>query len=104
MSEKFRESEEEGANIYGRKVPLSGAGDLKGDIIGEGVYSELVIENKFTEKSSYSLKLETLNKARREAKQHLKHPALRLDFNGEVFIIVPEKYFRRLHEHRHQET
>lgn len=94
---KWLESEEDCA-YYGKRVSMSGAGESKGDYVGEGYYEDLVIENKFTEKESYSLKVTTLEKAARDGRQYGKKFALRLDFNGRVYMLQEEDQFRRVYE------
>lgn len=44
-------------------TPNSGAGNIKGDIWADGY----IVEHKFTDKKSYILKLDTLNKTEHEA-------------------------------------
>ena len=54
--EKCKRSEVEGAvDFEGERVPFSGAGFFKLDFYTGGKYSGYAVENKFTEKKSYSV-------------------------------------------------
>lgn len=96
----WEKSELTAGSIYGKVVPASGAcKELgKSDIIGLGKYADWRGENKWTEKQSYSLKLQTIKKIMREAVQVGQQGFLRVDFNGEVFIVIPERVFRGFNE------
>lgn len=99
MKKKWQLSEEKTIKIYGRKTPGSGSMHSKLDVIGEGMFEGLRGENKFTEKQSKSLKLEDLEKARKQALQHGDEYFFIIDFNLEKrFVCVPENYFINLHE------
>lgn len=99
MMHKWEKSENLTAKIYGKKVPGSGSGESKLDIIGLGAFEGLRCENKFTEAKSRSIKLEAeLLKAKRQALKHNCNWFFILDFDLEHrFAIVDESYFISLH-------
>jgi hypothetical protein len=101
--DKWKRSEEKTIKIYGRRTPGSGSMDSKLDVIGEGPYEGLRGENKFTEKKSRALKLEELEKARKQASIHGNDYFMLLDFNLENrYIVLPENDFINLMEELHE--
>lgn len=78
----------------GREQPRSGAGDvLKGDVDADS----LLIEAKYTDKKSLSIKRAWLEKITREATALGKYPALAIEF-GDMppgtprdWVMVPKK-------------
>lgn len=98
--EEHKRSELDGAEIYGKLTPLSGAGDSKLDILGLGVYDGIRIENKYTAGASNPLTFKVINKARRQAKLSGCVAVLRIESPElkEPYLMVPESYFRRMHE------
>lgn len=81
----------------GKKIPLSGAGILKGDEIDE----VFLIEKKSTTKGSYSLKLALLHKIKREAGFEGKLPRFDIEFDSgssvtEVYCVLPKRILENL--------
>jgi len=90
IKKKSKAQESRTAKEFGGKAtPASGALDgAKGDI--KTPY--FLIENKFTDKKSYSLKLETWDKIAKEAiKESLRYPLMQIDIQGRQLVVV-EKY------------
>ena len=91
----WEKSELDAVKIYGRKVPASGSGPgEKLDIIGEGKFSGRRGENKYTDKKSYVLTLENLEKMIRQGNLMLCTPFFRIDFGRrKKFILIEEDEF-----------
>lgn len=64
----------------------------KGDVKTE----RFLVECKFTDKTQYVLKLDTLNKIAKEALQAGREPLLSLDIYGKQFFVVPREVFLEL--------
>lgn len=94
MKYKWQESEELAAAIYGKKTSASGSGVDKLDIIGQGRFEGLLIENKFTENKSFTLSSHSLRKAKAQAAAMGKNFLMRIDFgDGRVYILQEETDF-----------
>jgi hypothetical protein len=55
----------------------------------DGSNDEIVVENKWTEKNQYILKKDFLLKCRQQAWRSDKKFRLRVDFDGEIFVVIP---------------
>jgi hypothetical protein len=91
---RSKKSEDQAAKeIGGRRMPNSGAiSGFKGDVKSK----EYLLEDKFTDYSSYSLSLSVLKKMEHEALQNMRKPLLRLTIQGEVFYVLPRRTFLNL--------
>jgi hypothetical protein len=100
----WEKSEKVTAGIYGRKTSASGSrAEDKLDIIGEGRFFGWRIENKYTDKESYSLKTKVLKKMRSQAKSMMCSAFLLLDFGGrERYVILEEEDFLSLFDGKEQ--
>lgn len=73
--------------IRTREQPASGAKLRKGDI----AFGEYIIECKATAAGSYSIKAETMNKARNDAMAHGKVPLLAIQLSdGRTYWVVED--------------
>ncbi len=80
-------SESEGAKSdQGKRVPRSGAGRQKGDIRT----SEFLIEDKFTDAHSYTLKCSDLDKITRDAFVSGRLPQMRISMPGHRLRVLRE--------------
>ena len=80
-----------GKQIGGRAHIASGAlWFQKGDVSNEFI----IIEDKFTQKDTYSLSLDTINKIDKEGKQNNKIPIMSIGFQAHKFSVacVDQKY------------
>ena len=86
------------ADYYGKLVPGSGnTSHNKGDVVGVGIYRDLRVENKFTEKKSFSLNKDYLRKIIKESLVlHGTELIMRIDFSGETYIVMREDHFRNI--------
>jgi hypothetical protein len=87
----MKQEKEDAKYFGGRTTPASGATDWsKGDV----KVPFFLIEDKFTDKDYYVLKLSIWQKIENEAMQeNLRIPLLRLDICGQRFVIFDEDYF-----------
>ncbi len=84
---RAQRSESEGAKSEGgKRVPRSGAGRLKGDIRT----SEFLIEDKFTDADSFTLKRSVLDKITREAFTSGRLPQMRVTMPGHKLRVLRE--------------
>lgn len=99
-NERHKKSEKECAEWFGKLQPMSGALETsKGDVLGLGIYDQFILENKFTEKASRSIKIAELKKVKKEARTHVRDWLFRLDFNFvEKVIVMSEQTFRNTME------
>jgi len=98
---KWKQSEINAANKYnGRLVPGSGCfSNSKLDIrIDEGPLTGYRMENKHTTKTSFSLKQEILRKASVQAMLTGNKAIVRIDYDGDEYILMSEKVFSTLLE------
>lgn len=73
------------ADLGGRVQPGSGATSFaKGDIR----LANFLLEHKFTDAASYSLRLETFEKIESEARAMVKLPAMVIDIQGRKLVIM----------------
>lgn len=72
-----------------KTTPRSGGGMQKGDIKDE----DYLIQLKYTEKQSFSLKLSDIQKANREAISEGKEPLFAISFKGEVYFLLNEHQY-----------
>jgi len=86
---KWKKSEKKAKDeIKGKRVPGSGAGMIKGDVISEN----WLIESKETSKERYYLELKVLKKLHRQALMYQRKPLLRFSFSEErIFYFFPVK-------------
>ena len=95
--ELWERSEQLTSRLYGKKTIASGSGSDKLDVKGKGIWSNWRVENKFTEKESYVLSLNTLLKMSRQALQMMSSAFLVLDFGGKHrYVILEEDDFINL--------
>lgn len=105
MKTEAKRSEERGAAWFGDLVPFSGAkSNDKLDIVGTGIYLGKKIENKFTEKKSYSIKLASLLKQEKQGLITGHLTIRRVEFKNEKgalhpYILEPECMYRATHEY-----
>jgi hypothetical protein len=96
---RSKRSEQSAAKVFGGRVqPNSGAlpkASLKGDVKS----NLFLVDDKFTDKMSYSLKVETWRKISDEAWRAHRRPAMRINFNdGDALIVLDEQSFMELKE------
>lgn len=91
-----RTSKEFGGRIQVASGALWGA---KGDVRTE----EYLIENKFTDKDYYILKVATWNKIKREAiRDSLRKPLMQIDVSSEHYVVLDEyDYYEDFHIEPH---
>ena len=96
MKKNYQRSEMDAADQYGKLTPGSGNTAFeKGDVVGEGNYKNIRIENKFTEAKSFSLNKEYLIQKIKECLVlHGKELVMRVDFNGECYVVMRDNFFR----------
>lgn len=88
-TKRSRKSEQRAAEIDGgRRVPMSGAGRQKGDVVSERFKGE----DKITAKESFTIKLSTLVKIEQEALHSVPRriPYLRLTIKGQTWRMIRE--------------
>lgn len=103
LKKRSQHSERRAASeIGGRQMPASGAiTGMKGDVKS----SLFLLEDKFTDAGSYSLKLDILQKAEKEAFQSRRKPLLRVTMKGQTFYVMPLRVFQYLlNEHKSNVT
>lgn len=104
MIPKDKLSEERFAKWFGKRNGFSGAKlDSKLDVIGKWRYEGLRGENKFTQQKSYSFKLETLQKAKKQAAVTGDRFIFRVEFEDNQgrlwpFILQEEDLYRDINE------
>lgn len=98
MNNDWKRSEDKTAKIFGKKTAGSGAGLEKLDIKGAGVFSGIRIENKYTEKDSYSLNIKTLKKGMSQALSMMSSFLMVIDFgsHNKRFVVIEEDEFLKL--------
>jgi hypothetical protein len=98
--DKWLKSENAAANSFGKRIAFSGAHKMmKGDVMGEGAFKDYLVEHKFTEKKSYSLKLELLKKIALEALGEGRKALFSIDFGGnDQYIVLRKRDFMALVE------
>lgn len=92
--EKSQKSEKQAAVNFGGRVQIA-SGALrhsKGDILTD----QYLIEDKVTDKSSYSLKKAIWEKIRLEAFNRQRKPMMRITIAGRVLCVVEEKEMKVL--------
>lgn len=70
--------------VAGKTVARSGGGILKGDVKTK----EYLIQSKYTDKKSFSLKLTDLEKAEEEAIMENRMPLFYISFGGKEYWII----------------
>ncbi len=84
----------------GRTTPMSGAGNIKGDVTTE----EFLIECKTTSKTQFPVKLAVLEKLTKEAMNARKIPLMQVDLDDESkglnrsWVLIPKDEFLELVE------
>ena len=87
------------AEIGGRRQIASGAlVGMKGDVKSD----TFLLEDKFTDAASYSLKLDLLKKAEQEAFQSRRKPLFRVTMQGHTYYVVPVRVFTYLLNEHHE--
>jgi hypothetical protein len=83
-------SEERGARVLGGRLQTNSGRFWfsKRDFKALG----LLVENRYTENKSISVKHQELKKITREAIHEDSLPAMRLDFAGDAWLLIPEKH------------
>lgn len=96
---RSQKSERQAAiEIGGRVNANSGAiAGMKGDVKSP----TFLLEDKFTDKGSYSLTLPTLHKLEKEAFQNRRKPLLRVTIQGETFYVINRRTFQTLLHGQH---
>lgn len=95
-NDEWKTSEYRAAEIYGKRIPGSGSKYFnKLDVDGEGNFNQFRIENKFSKnRNSFTLNLKKLKEAEKKALiLHNKQALWRIDFDGNVYIVMPERVF-----------
>ena len=87
-------SEREAAKEIGGRVQIA-SGAIRG-MKGDVKSAEFLLEDKFTDRASYSLALETLRKIEREAYQVKKKALLRVTIQGHTYYVLPKLTFLRM--------
>lgn len=89
------ERSEHEAEYYGTRTPGSGSGINKMDIKGEGDFLGIFVENKHTEKNSFSVTADMIKKGIKQANQMGGRPVWRIDLGSHniQLIIQLEKDF-----------
>lgn len=108
IGETGRKAERKAAKRQGADlIAGSGCSDLnKGDARLDGSEFDWLLENKATEKNSYSLKYETLLKILDESRGQGRLPALTLQFatadgnprKGGAWVVIPEWVWQEMLE------
>ena len=91
---KSQRQERDAAAKYGGRV-RPGSGNKwhsKGDVITE----DSLIEVKYTDKKSFSLKLEELLKIEREALMEDRVPLFGISFSGKNYVVMTEEDYETL--------
>lgn len=99
--ENFKKSEYQGAEDFeGKRIPFSGSrAEDKLDIIAGERFGAKKIENKYTDKGSYSVKLAYLKECERLARIEGKKFMLRIDFSlKDQYILVKQSDYKELYE------
>lgn len=71
-------------DIDGKTTPASGASIIKGDIITD----RFVIQSKYTDKKSFSLKLKDLLQAEADALHEGREPLFMIEFSGRRYWVL----------------
>ena len=93
LATRFRskKSENQASEIFsGRRQPNSGAVnrfDLKGDVKSK----HFLVEDKTTDKASYTLKLDTWREISDQAWKTKRRPAMRLEFTGASALYIVDE-------------
>ncbi len=84
----------------GRTTPMSGAGNVKGDVLSD----EFLIECKTTSKTQFTVRLDVLAKLVKEAANASKTPLMQIDLDDEgrglnrSWVLIPKDEFLELTE------
>lgn len=98
--EKHKRSEVEAADDFdGKRVPLSGAGLDKLDVVTGGIYKGYRIENKYTEKGSYGVNFKYFKECERLARLENSKVFMRIDDGKhQPLITIRQDLFKELLE------
>ena len=93
LNKSVKQEKRSAENYNGSRNVMSGAGWVrKNDVRTE----DLLIENKFTEKQSYSLKLADLIKLTRVAVKEDRIPVMQIDISGRSYVVLCETDFMEM--------
>ena len=104
--ENFKKSEYQGAEDFeGKRIPFSGSrAEDKLDMVCGQKFGAKKIENKYTDKGSYSVKLAYLKECERLARIEGKKFMLRIDFSlKDQYILVKQSDYKELYENNNNE-
>lgn len=91
IQKRSKKQEERSADTYkGSRNVMSGAGWVRKNDVRA---IDLLIENKFTDKKSFSLKSEELVKLARTAILEDRIPVLQIDLGGRAYVVLLEDDF-----------
>ena len=91
INKRSKKQEERTAEKYhGSRNVMSGAGWVRKNDVRT---SDLLVENKFTDKKSYSIKSEDMVKLARTAILEDRVPVLQVDLGGRSYVVILEADF-----------
>lgn len=95
-----RQEKRTAREFKGRTTPASGAlSGIKGDVRTD----KFLIENKFTDSDSYTLKFVTWNKIRMEAlKDELRTPLMQVDIQDLQLVILNKSLFNSIYQRKEE--
>ena len=80
-------------SVNGRVTPASGSGCIKGDVLANmnaGIFGKFNIQSKYTDKKSFTLKLNDLLQARSDAAHEGREVLFCISFGGLVFWVCSQ--------------
>ena len=90
-NKEWYKSELEAAEIYGKRVSMSGAGVDKLDVTGENEFDRFKFDNKYTDKKSFSINRDDFERMIRQAKLSGHEFIARIDLGGKLKLICMEE-------------